>query len=303
MRPQNVLGPLLALASAAQSAQIVLTNDDGWAVAQIRAQKDALTTAGYNVILSAPAQDQSGSGSSSTTPFPPTKNLPSPCEYNSCPTGSPAEGFNASDPSLNYVNGYPVDSAKYGIQYLAPKLFNNTKPDLVVSGPNVGSNTGAVTLLSGTVGAACEAALEGIPALSISGVSTSEVSYTTLLSDPTSQATLAAGIYASLTVKLVQALLANTTTPILPPGIVLNVNYPATDSCAAPSDYKFVLSRIYWNPFHTDVETCGSTTLPTESSVEGTAGCYVSVSVYQASNKLDANATMQGVVLEKLGAC
>lgn len=51
MRPQNALAPLLALASIVRSTQIVLTNDDGWAVAQIRAQKDALTAAGHKVRL------------------------------------------------------------------------------------------------------------------------------------------------------------------------------------------------------------------------------------------------------------
>ncbi|KAF7974392.1 hypothetical protein HWV62_12228 [Athelia sp. TMB] len=297
MRPQSVLGSLLAFASVAQSTKVVLTNDDGWAVAQIRAQKDALTAAGFSVVLSAPAENKSGTGSSSTTP----SVLTSPCEYNSCPTGSPAEGFNATDRSLNYVNGYPVDAVKYGIQTLAPKLLGS-KPDLVISGPNVGSNLGVVTLVSGTVGAASEAALEGIPAIAFNGVSTSEVSYTTLQSDPTSQATLATGIYASAAIQFVQALLADGNTPILPPGIALNVNYPATDSCSAASDFKYVLSRIYWNPLTADVHTCGSTTLPTESSVESTDGCYVSVSVFQGSNKLDANATVQAVVLDKLGS-
>lgn len=37
------------LVAFAQSQNIVLTNDDGWAVAQIRAQNDALKAAGFNV--------------------------------------------------------------------------------------------------------------------------------------------------------------------------------------------------------------------------------------------------------------
>ena len=113
---------LFSTLAATRAQNIVLTNDDGWAVAQIRAQFDALEAAGHNVrvsncrlligvlpvsssfhlyrahneyqvILSAPAQDQSGTGSSSATPTP----LTEPCEFNSCPIGSPAEGFNASD--------------------------------------------------------------------------------------------------------------------------------------------------------------------------------------------------------------
>lgn len=111
----------LALASAlvlvrAQRTNILITNDDGWAVANVRAQNDALKAAGYDVsclrccpsrsqhcgllpfrheqiILSCPAVDKSGTGSSTATPVV----LTTPCEYDTCPTGSPAVGFNASD--------------------------------------------------------------------------------------------------------------------------------------------------------------------------------------------------------------
>ena len=178
-------------------------------------------------------------------------------------------------------------------------------------------NLGLTTLFSGTVyvffdrlliifkgtlcsGAACEATLEGIPAVAFSGDSTLQVSYTTLESDPTSQASLAAGIYASLTVKFTQFLLGNSPSLILPPGISLNVNYPSTDNCPDVSDYHFVLSRIVWNPFATDVHTCGSHSLPTEQSVVDTPGCYSSVSVFHASTKRDADAAIQREVLDKL---
>lgn len=45
------------------------------------------------VVLSAPAENESGTGSSTATPT----NLTEPCEFDTCPTGSPAEGFNSSD--------------------------------------------------------------------------------------------------------------------------------------------------------------------------------------------------------------
>lgn len=51
---------------------------------------------------------------------------------------------------LNYVNAYPADSARYGIQTLSP-LFFGGPPTLVVSGPNVGLNTGTTVNISGTV--------------------------------------------------------------------------------------------------------------------------------------------------------
>ena len=62
---------------------------------------------------------------------------------------------------MQYVNSYPVTSIKYGIQTLAPRFFGG-KPDIAVTGPNVGSNLGVVVLASGTVGAATEAVKEGM---------------------------------------------------------------------------------------------------------------------------------------------
>jgi len=66
--------------------------------------------------------------------------LSEPCEFDSCPTGSPAVGFNASNPRLNYVNSYPATAMSYGIRTLAPQFFGGA-PDFAVSGPNtVGRN-------------------------------------------------------------------------------------------------------------------------------------------------------------------
>ena len=59
------------------------------------------------MILSAPAINQSGKGSHSKKPKP----LETPCEFDSCPSGSPAYGFDKIDPMLNYVNGYPCVSS------------------------------------------------------------------------------------------------------------------------------------------------------------------------------------------------
>ncbi|KAJ6526609.1 survival protein sure-like phosphatase/nucleotidase [Mycena vulgaris] len=294
MLPQPVF--LLALVFAVSAQKIVLTNDDGWAVAVVRAQNNALKAAGYNVVLSCPAINKSGTGSSTTTPTV----LTSPCEFNTCPSGSPAEGFDATDTRLNYVNAFPVDAVRFGIQTLAPKFFGS-KPDLVVSGPNVGNNLGSTVLVSGTVGAAAEAALEGIPSVAFSVATGDQISYTTLTTSPTSADTKAALLYSQLSVTLVNALLASPV-PILPAGISLNVNYPSTSSCTSAVAFKFVLTRINANSGATDVQTCGTTHLPTESSVVAKSGCFVSVSVFNASNKGDVNATTQAVVLSKLSS-
>jgi 5'-nucleotidase len=61
------------------------------------------------------------------------------------------------------VEGTPVDSVKLAVNVLLPE-----KPDLVVSGINTGQNTGIHVLYSGTVAAAVEAAIMGIPAVAVS---------------------------------------------------------------------------------------------------------------------------------------
>lgn len=110
-------------------------------------------------------------------------------------------------------------------------------------------------------------------------------------------------VYAQLSTDVTTTLVASGT-PYLPSGIWLNVNYPAVSSstCSAASRFKFVLSRINSASSSTaaDVQTCGSTRLPTESAVVGTSGCYASVSVGVASSKGDASAAQQAVVLGKL---
>ncbi|KAL8700094.1 MAG: hypothetical protein Q9201_005643 [Fulgogasparrea decipioides] len=283
---------LSALPLFAQSANVVLSNDDGWAEINIRVFYDMLTRASDSVVLSAPADNKSGTGSSDAPATPLTK----PCEFNSCPTGSPAQGFNASNPRLNYVNSYPVTSMRYGIQTLSPKFFGG-KPDLAVAGFNVGANLGSTTLISGTVGAATEAAKEGIPAIAFSGTTGSQTAWTA----PVPQY---AATYADLSTNVTQTLIASGK-PYLPSNIWLNVNFPAssTTTCSSPRSFKFVLSRINSAGSGTaaDVKTCGSTRLPTESTVVGTTGCYASISVGKADTKGDASAADQAVVLGKLG--
>lgn len=139
MRAQNVykyipnLLPLLA-PPPSHAATIVLSNDDGWAEKNIRVLYDALTSAGEDVLISAPAENQSGTGSLDLPPHP----VLTGCEFDSCPAGSPAVGFNASMPRFNYVNSYPVTSMRYGIQNLSQTFFGGA-PDLAVAGFNVGS--------------------------------------------------------------------------------------------------------------------------------------------------------------------
>ena len=158
------------------------------------------------------------------------------------------------------------------------------------------ANLGSTVLVSGTVGAATEASKEGIPGIAFSGTTGSQVAWTT--TTQTYQT-----VYADLCTNVTQTLVASAK-PYLPAGIWLNVNYPAVSSttCSSPFDFEFVLSRINTASSSTapDVETCGSTRLPTETTVVKTSGCYASISVGVTTTKADANATEQAVVFGKL---
>lgn len=299
---------LLYLFPPVSAINIVSSNDDGWAEVNIRSLYDSLTSAGHSVIISAPAQDKSGTGRSprslalfSAHPSGSLDHKPSelymPCEFNSCPAGSPPTGHNASQPRFNYVNSYPATAVKWGIRTFGPKFFGGP-PDLAVSGPNVGSNLGVATFLSGTCGAAMFAAHEaGVPAVALSGRSGSATAW----NDSTPHYSQ---VYAELSTRLTNQLIASGT-PYLPPDIWLNVNFPEVDdSCTSPDDFRFVLSRLFPAvPWITegDVHTCGSDQLPSEREVIYTSGCHVSVSVAIANSADTANATMQKAVLDKLG--
>lgn len=220
------------------------------------------------------------------------------CEYSSCPSDSPAYGYNSTNKRLNYVNSYPVTAMKYGVQNLSSTYFDGL-PDLVVSGPNVGTNLGVVTLFAGTVGAASAAADQlGVPGIAFSGATGSQTGWD--IATPAY-----ALIYADLATNVTNTLI-EAGTPLLPTGTWLNVNFPAAGSgtsCTSAGDFKFVLSRIYTATVVSgvDVVTCGNDgRLPTETTVVGTDGCYASISVGLAHNKLDATAAAQGDVLASL---
>lgn len=164
-----MLLPLLALlAPSVQAARILLTNDDGWAELSIRAFYDALTLAGHDVLLVAPASDRSANRVFSDGK---TRNLhanlekwmraavdlfneyikaedimemPSMrtagCQYKSCPRYPGAIGHNESNPRLNWVNSQSPMAVRYGLDELCPKFFGGP-PDIVISGINVGSKS------------------------------------------------------------------------------------------------------------------------------------------------------------------
>ena len=129
--------------------QILLTNDDGIQSPGLWAAAEALSDLGY-VTVAAPRDQSSGMG----------RSLPS-----SSDGIIQAESLNVrgKDWTVYAVGGTPAQAVLHGILEIMPQ-----KPDLVVSGINYGENVATGITISGTVGAAMEAASQGIPALAAS---------------------------------------------------------------------------------------------------------------------------------------
>lgn len=290
----------MLLAAAAlpltHGVRIVQSNDDGWSEINLRTFFNVLNTAGHQVVLSGPAENQSGRGSSDAPP----KTVDSDgCIHASCPGGSPAIGSNSSDPRLNYVNSFPVTAIKQGIDVTGPKLWNGAKPELALAGPNVGSNVAVQVPFSGTVGAATYAAHTAkIPAIAFSGVS----------GDPTgwnAPTPLYSRVYADLALNITTTII-NSGKPYLPDNTFLNVNFPAVSDtrCNKASDFEYIFTRINTGLLSSrDADWCGSTRLPWEADVIVLRGssCYVSISPGDASDKTTVNdAAVQNQIINKL---
>ncbi|KAK4184975.1 putative acid phosphatase precursor [Podospora australis] len=289
MRTQLLLAALLGSVNA---IRIIHANDDGWAELYTRSFHEALLAAGHDTVLSAPAENKSGTGSSDAEPSPRT----TACQYNSCAPSNAPIGRNESSPRLNWVNSFPLTSMRYGIDVISPSFWNNEPAELAVSGPNVGSNLYAQVHFSGTVGSAVFASKERkIPAIAFSGLTGGTLAWNTT---PVPTRSL---VYAQVASKLVDAVVA-AGKPYLPEDVFLNVNLPKVEGeCTDASKYKFVLSRINLGVFsQKDVAQCGSDRLPMEAVVTGTKGCYVSVSVGDANDKTTASADKQKIVRDKL---
>ncbi|KAK0647193.1 survival protein sure-likephosphatase/nucleotidase-like protein [Cercophora newfieldiana] len=289
---QLLVGLVSAATLGAHGLRVIQSNDDGWAELYVRSFHDALLASGHNAVLSGPAENRSGTGSTDSEPSPRT----SPCQYDSCVPSSAPIGTNLTSPRLNWVNSFPVTAMRYGISTIGPQLWHGAAPDLAVAGPNVGSNLYLQVHFSGTVGAAVYAAKTArIPAIAFSGASSGTLAWNT------NPVPVRSTVYAQLATKLVNALTAGGK-PYLPEDVWLNVNFPeVNEECNQVGDFKWVLSRINVGVFsQPDAQICGKTRLPTETEVILKKGCYVSVSVGDAADKSTADAERQAVVARRL---
>jgi 5'-nucleotidase len=122
--------------------KFLISNDDGYFSPGIAALAHTLARHG-EVVVVAPERDRSGASNSLT--------LDRPLSVRKAPNG------------FLFVNGTPTDCV-----HLAVTGLLDTRPDMVFSGINHGANMGDDTVYSGTVAAATEGYLLGIPSVAVS---------------------------------------------------------------------------------------------------------------------------------------
>ncbi|MCA0241605.1 MAG: 5'/3'-nucleotidase SurE [Proteobacteria bacterium] len=226
----SAFATLLALLASsapgpARALNILMCNDDGLSAANARALKQRLVAAGHSVVLSAPADNQSGTGGaiSFLRAVPPLTGKERGAVDLGLAAGAPGVGQAGDDADVHYVNGSPVMACLYGLDIVAQRKWK-AAPDLVISGPNEGNNTGMVNVSSGTFSNMMYAVNRGLPALAVSHASGRQVKWQADL-----PATHPAFEVADIAVRLVAALDAGRRpgSPLLPRGVGLNVNVPA----------------------------------------------------------------------------
>ena len=122
--------------------RILISNDDGYFAPGLAILAEHLARIA-EVVVVAPERDRSGASNSLT--------LDRPLKLRRA-----ANGF-------HYVNGTPTDCV-----HMAVTGMLDRQPDMVVSGINAGANMGDDTIYSGTVAAAMEGFLLGIPSIAVS---------------------------------------------------------------------------------------------------------------------------------------
>ena len=133
--------------------RILLSNDDGYFAPGLAALAEALAGLG-DIVVVAPEQNRSGASNSLT--------LDRPLMLKQA-----ASGF-------YFVNGTPTDCVHLAVTGMLDSL-----PDIIVSGINSGANMGDDTIYSGTVAAATEGYLLGIPSIAVSMTSFDGLNFAT----------------------------------------------------------------------------------------------------------------------------
>ena len=171
---------------------ILVTNDDGITAPGLRALIKTMKTIG-DVIVVAPDSPQSGMGHAITID-------------NTLYSKKVVIDQNEGAPEEYSCSGTPADCVKLALQEILDR-----RPDICVSGINHGSNASINVIYSGTMSAAIEAGIEGVPAIGFS------------LCDYTWEANFEPALESIK--KIVEQALEHG----MPNGTVLNVNIPKSD--------------------------------------------------------------------------
>ncbi len=179
---------------------ILITNDDGYQSPALHALAQAMLGIG-RVTVFAPDHNWSAAGH--------TKTMHKPLRV----SRSQMEG----DIPLYITTGTPSDCVGLALLGLVPE-----RPDIVISGINNGSNLGEDITYSGTVAGAMEAAVAGLPSIAASqDLVESEAS------DAAAGGAAALAARTAFAARLVAGLARRVLERGLPPGVFLNVNFPA----------------------------------------------------------------------------
>jgi 5'-nucleotidase len=178
--------------------KILISNDDGIYATGVRALAEVFSDSEHQITVVCPDRERSATGHALT--------LQEPLRVDR------VEGVYPSGIEAWACSGTPSDTVKLALDALL-----GDRPDLVLSGINRGANLGTDVLYSGTVSAAMEGVLEGVPSIAFSLSSFNHLDYS------------AAANFAK---KMVEAIAKHP----LEEAILLNVNIPAIpeeDICGA----------------------------------------------------------------------
>lgn len=169
--------------------RILLTNDDGVNAPGLAVLAQIAAALSDDVWIVAPSEEQSGAGHSLTLTRPLRVHRHGPKHF--------------------AVTGTPTDSVMMAVS----RLMQDSPPDLILSGVNRGANLGEDVTYSGTVSAAMEGALAGIPSIALSQVYARE------------------GIGDDVSFEAARAWGERVLRPIIarpmPPRTLININFPA----------------------------------------------------------------------------
>jgi len=129
--------------------QIMMTNDDGIQSPGLLAAAESLSHLGY-VTVAAPREQSSSTG----------RSIPVTTDGKIEPSVMRVGG---QDWTVYAIGGTPAQTVVHGVEEIMPEM-----PDLVVSGINYGENVGNGITISGTIGAALQAASFGVKAIAVS---------------------------------------------------------------------------------------------------------------------------------------